>query len=83
MLNKFSERLSKKVGHSLFRQLFLVHLLFIKNFLYLILEENGIVIRHVVDERPVRVEYLLTKKGTELGKILGPISQWGESWFSE
>ena len=47
------------------------------------LEENGIVIRHVVAERPIRVEYLLTKKGTELGKILGPISQWGESWMSE
>jgi DNA-binding HxlR family transcriptional regulator len=47
------------------------------------LEENGIVIRHVANERPVRVEYLLTKKGTELGKILGPISQWGESWMSE
>jgi DNA-binding HxlR family transcriptional regulator len=47
------------------------------------LEENGIVIRYVVDERPVRVEYLLTKKGTELGKILGPISQWGESWMGE
>ena len=47
------------------------------------LEENGVVIRHVVTERPIRTEYLLTKKGTELGKILGPISQWGESWMSE
>src|SRR3982751_3643634 len=47
------------------------------------LEENGVVIRHVVAERPIRAEYLLTKKGTELGRILGPISQWGESWMDE
>jgi DNA-binding HxlR family transcriptional regulator len=47
------------------------------------LEENGIVIRHVIVERPIRAEYLLTKKGTELGKILGPISQWSESWMEE
>ncbi|MDT2046825.1 winged helix-turn-helix transcriptional regulator [Priestia flexa] len=47
------------------------------------LEENGIVIRHVIPERPIRSEYLLTKKGTELGKILGPISQWAESWVND
>ncbi|MED3397909.1 MULTISPECIES: winged helix-turn-helix transcriptional regulator [Bacillus cereus group] len=47
------------------------------------LEDNNIVVRHVITERPVRIEYLLTKKGTELGKILGPISQWAESWMKE
>jgi len=47
------------------------------------LEDNGIVVRHVIPERPVRTEYLLTKKGTELGKILGPISQWAESWIKD
>ncbi|WP_028399437.1 winged helix-turn-helix transcriptional regulator [Ectobacillus panaciterrae] len=45
------------------------------------LEEQGIVVRHVITERPIRTEYLLTKKGTELGKILSPISQWAESWM--
>lgn len=47
------------------------------------LEENGIVLRHVIPERPVRTEYLLTKKGTELGKILGPISQWANNWIKD
>jgi DNA-binding HxlR family transcriptional regulator len=47
------------------------------------LEEYGIVLRHVITERPIRAEYILTRKGTELGKILGPISQWGESWMNE
>ncbi|EMA6344080.1 winged helix-turn-helix transcriptional regulator [Bacillus cytotoxicus] len=47
------------------------------------LEDNGIVIRRATEERPVRIEYLLTKKGIELGKILGPINQWAESWMQE
>ncbi|MBV7509114.1 helix-turn-helix transcriptional regulator [Bacillus sp. sid0103] len=47
------------------------------------LEEHGIVLRHVIPERPVRTEYLLTKKGHELGKILGPISQWATNWMKE
>jgi len=47
------------------------------------LEDHGIVVRHVIPERPVRTEYLLTKKGTELGRILGPISQWAESWIKD
>lgn len=47
------------------------------------LEEHGIVLRHVIPERPVRTEYLLTKKGDELAKILGPISQWATSWMKE
>ena len=47
------------------------------------LEDHGIVIRHVIPERPVRTEYLLTKKGTELAKILSPISQWAESWIKD
>ena len=47
------------------------------------LEDNGIVVRHVIPERPVRTEYLLTKKGTELGKILTPINQWAESWIKD
>jgi len=47
------------------------------------LEDHDIVVRHVISERPVRIEYILTKKGTELGRILGPISQWAESWMKE
>ncbi|KNH25742.1 winged helix-turn-helix transcriptional regulator [Priestia sp. YIM B13446] len=45
------------------------------------LEEEGIVIRHVIPERPVRIEYILTKKGSELGMILGPVSKWAKTWI--
>ena len=47
------------------------------------LEKYGIVLRHVVPDRPIRTEYLLTKKGNELGKILGPIGQWAEYWMKD
>ena len=47
------------------------------------LEDHGIVLRQVIPERPIRTVYLLTKKGSELGKILGPISQWASSWMKE
>ncbi|WCK55797.1 helix-turn-helix domain-containing protein [Aneurinibacillus sp. Ricciae_BoGa-3] len=47
------------------------------------LEEQGIVVRHVLPERPIRTEYLLTKKGTELGKILCQLSHWAENWVKE
>jgi DNA-binding HxlR family transcriptional regulator len=47
------------------------------------LEEHGIVLRHVIPERPIRIEYILTKKGNELGKILGPISQWANCWMKK
>ncbi|WP_066369635.1 winged helix-turn-helix transcriptional regulator [Neobacillus fumarioli] len=47
------------------------------------LEEHGIVLRHVIPERPIRTEYLLTKKGTELGQILGPIKQWADHWIKD
>lgn len=47
------------------------------------LEEHRIVVRHVIPERPVRTEYMLTQKGTELGKILGPISGWAENWMKD
>ncbi|MGX1263097.1 DNA-binding HxlR family transcriptional regulator [Rossellomorea marisflavi] len=47
------------------------------------LEEHGIVIREVIADRPIRSEYSLTQKGTELGNILGPISKWAESWVHD
>ncbi|MCD7035041.1 helix-turn-helix transcriptional regulator [Metabacillus sp. GX 13764] len=45
------------------------------------LEEHGIVVRYVIAERPIRTEYLLTKKGAALGNILGPIKQWAVSYM--
>ncbi len=45
------------------------------------LEENGIVIRNVIIDRPVRTEYSLTKKGTELGRSLQVVEGWAEKWL--
>jgi DNA-binding HxlR family transcriptional regulator len=45
------------------------------------LEDCGIVLRNVITERPVRIEYSLTEKGTELGKALNTVAEWAEKWF--
>ena len=45
------------------------------------LEDCGIVLRNVITERPVRTEYSLTKKGTELGRSLKPLEAWAEKWL--
>lgn len=45
------------------------------------LEECGIVIRNVITERPIRTEYSLTRKGTELGKALHAVESWGLKWL--
>ena len=45
------------------------------------LEECGIVLRNVITDRPVRTEYSLTKKGTELGRSLRPLEAWAEKWL--
>ena len=44
------------------------------------LEGNGIVIRHVYPETPVRIEYELTQKGKELQKAMEEIQKWAEKW---
>jgi DNA-binding HxlR family transcriptional regulator len=45
------------------------------------LEENGIVLRNVIADRPVRTEYSLTKKGTELGRSLKSLEAWADKWL--
>ena len=45
------------------------------------LEECGIILRNVITDRPVRTEYSLTKKGTELGRSLKPLEAWAEKWL--
>lgn len=45
------------------------------------LEESGIVLRNVITDRPVRVEYSLTRKGNELGKALKAVETWAEKWL--
>jgi DNA-binding HxlR family transcriptional regulator len=45
------------------------------------LEEEGLLIRGVIPESPVRVEYELTPKGRELQDALGEIASWAERWI--
>ncbi len=44
------------------------------------LAQRGIIERKVYPETPPRVEYALTKKGTELLKILGDLADWVIKW---
>lgn len=44
------------------------------------LECEGILIRHVYPETPVRIEYELTEKGKALRPVMEQISSWAEQW---
>jgi DNA-binding HxlR family transcriptional regulator len=44
------------------------------------LEREGIIIRTVYPETPVRIEYELTKKGLQLEVVMDEIQQWAEKW---
>lgn len=45
------------------------------------LEAENLVIRQVIPETPVRVEYELTEKGRELQDALREIGNWAERWI--
>ena len=45
------------------------------------LEAEGLILRVVVPDTPVRVEYELTGKGRELQDALGEIASWAERWI--
>ena len=45
------------------------------------LEAEGLLLRTVVPETPVRVEYDLTRKGRELQDALREIGSWAERWI--
>ena len=45
------------------------------------LEREEIIERTVIPETPVRVEYLLTKKGRALAEAIDAISGWAEKWI--
>jgi DNA-binding HxlR family transcriptional regulator len=47
------------------------------------LEQEGLLVRTVIPETPVRVEYALTKKGRSLGETISTITAWGQKWLSE
>lgn len=44
------------------------------------LEEQGIILRTVYPEMPVRIEYQLTEKGKDLEKAMNEIQNWAEKW---
>lgn len=45
------------------------------------LEAEGIVVRTVSQEPPVRVDYALTEKGRALQPALNAVGQWAEKWL--
>lgn len=45
------------------------------------LEANGIVVREVHPETPVRIEYHLTKKGKDLNEVIAALSEWADAWI--
>lgn len=47
------------------------------------LEAEGIVIRTVIPEMPVRIVYTLTDKGHALSDVMDAISAWAEHWLPE
>ena len=44
------------------------------------LEKEGIVIRRVYPETPVRIEYELSEKGRDLQVVMDEIQKWAEKW---
>lgn len=46
------------------------------------LESEGIVVRLVVPEMPVRIEYHLTPKGRALEPVMAAILAWAEDWLA-
>ncbi len=45
------------------------------------LETGGIVIRTVVPETPVRIQYHLTDKGRALASVVDALSDWASGWL--
>jgi DNA-binding HxlR family transcriptional regulator len=46
------------------------------------LEAEGIVVRTVIPETPVRIEYRLTEKGRALSSVVKEVSEWAEVWLT-
>ena len=47
------------------------------------LEIEGVVMRRVFPDTPVRVEYKLTEKGRALESVVRAVAGWAESWADE
>jgi DNA-binding HxlR family transcriptional regulator len=46
------------------------------------LEAEGLVVRTVFPEIPVRIEYTLTEKGRALGEVMDAIGAWAREWLA-
>jgi DNA-binding HxlR family transcriptional regulator len=46
------------------------------------LEAEGLVVRTVFPEIPVRIEYTLTEKGRALGEVMAAIGAWAHEWLA-
>src|SRR4249919_2448955 len=46
------------------------------------LENEGLVVRTVIPQTPVRVEYQLSPKGRALESALSAIGKWAEHWLT-
>ncbi len=47
------------------------------------LETEGLVVRSVFPETPVRIEYHLTEKGRALGDVMEAVSSWAHDWLAQ
>jgi DNA-binding HxlR family transcriptional regulator len=47
------------------------------------LEAEGIVIRTVIPETPVRIEYHLTEKGRALRNAIDAVAAWAHDWLAD
>ncbi len=46
------------------------------------LESDGLIVRQIHDERPVRIEYRLTERGRALATVVDAISSWANEWLT-
>jgi len=44
------------------------------------LQENDFIIREIVSEQPLKIEYRLSKKGESFSKELDKLSEWARKW---
>jgi DNA-binding HxlR family transcriptional regulator len=45
------------------------------------LEDFQIIVRNVTADRPIKIEYSLTRKGSELGQALKMVENWASHWL--
>jgi len=46
------------------------------------LEAEGLVVRSVIPETPVRIEYHVTEKGRSLWSVVEAVAGWAEEWLA-